>query len=183
VYLDHIWDTAAETHLGFECVVAPTVCPCVHGGICLLSRADTVLSGDPLASGSLYHTYNSCLAALTGPNCTPDCWKNIKPRLGTTFSCVCGQVFPSDVALDLHITVASSPVGSVHDWPPETHPRVAGAYVIFDVTDPNPFRGVIAAAAFRLPSRGHRNENSTSSEEQAPVGTVEVQGGLQVLDS
>ena len=64
----------------------------------------------------------------------------------------------------------------------EARPRVAGAYAIFEATDLNPFRGILAAAAFRLPSRGHLDESSTSSEAQAPVECVDVEGGLQALD-
>ena len=100
----------------------------------------------------MYYNYEKKLAALSGPDCTPDCWKYVRPPPVTTFSFVCGQVFPSDTALDLHI--ASSLVGSPHDWPPETRPRAAGAYVIFDVTDPNPFRGVIAAARVQAAFQG-----------------------------
>jgi hypothetical protein len=128
VYLDYIRDTTAETHLGFECIrgTAPTVCPCVHDSICLLSRANTVLSGDQMAShsGFMYNTYERKLAALSGPDCTPDCWKNVRPPPVKTFSCVCGQVFPSDIALDLHIT------SQTFEGTPRLLPRVTSGYPV-----------------------------------------------------
>ena len=103
----------------------------------------------------MHQQYLHDLTAILGSGCTPDSWQHVKPPMYTVSLYVCGKLsqYPSGLALHVHIN--SSLVGPGHDWAPEARPRVAGAYAIFDAADPTPFRGILAAAALRLPSRGH----------------------------
>ena len=80
------------------------------------------------------------------------------------FCCTCGEHFPSQFALDLHI--AGGGGAGVHGLLADSRPRLGGAFLVFDDTAPNPYRALIAAASFRFRSRGLQVEQSNYAEEQ-----------------
>ena len=136
--------------LGLPGTADASICPCVHGRPCTLSTADTILAKD----------YFSLLKGLPGPS--SDSWNGVQHTdEPMTYNCVCGKDFKSLFALELHIV--SQPSG-LHDRPPECRPRLGGACILFDATDPNPFGGVLAATSCRFASRSLRHESSTSTE-------------------
>jgi len=62
--------------------------------------------------------------------------------------------------------VAEGWVASSHDKSPECRPRLGIAYIISDVSHPNPYQSVLAAHAMRVVSRSSEDEPSISVEEQ-----------------
>ena len=155
-YLDSIQGTPHCQALGIECAAAPTVCPCVRGHQCTLTRCNTVLADDT--------AYNLHAASLSGPQANS--WAGVKPpTLPPPHACSCGSLFKSLYAVQNH--VAQAWVGSAHDRAPECRPRLGIAFILSDASHPNPYRSVVAAGATRVPSRSWDYETSTSVEEQA----------------
>ena len=149
------------------------MCPCVVGQRCCLSKTDTILTPD----------YFRELSGLPGPS--PTSWKGVPPPPSTAgLSCVCGRTFESGFALTIH--AASQPGGTLHDWPPECRPRLGGASILIDATNPNPYGAVIAACAARFTSRSLHHESSTSSEIRQYAAALEefrdlIPDGYEVL--
>jgi len=144
--------------LSMECSAAPTVCPCLHGKDCTLTREGTIL-----AAADRYNR------AVAGENsATLDSWCGVAKHVSTNkepeMTCVCGKGFVSVYALKNH--VEEGWVGSSHDRSPECRPRLGIACIISDVNHPNPYQSVLAAHAMRVSSRSSEDEPSTSVEEQ-----------------
>jgi len=85
-------------------------------------------------------------------------------------TCVCGKGFVSVYALKNH--VAKGWVGSSHDRLPECRPRFGIAYIISDVSHPNPYQSLLAAHAMRVVSRSSEDEPSTSVKEQCVTAAM-----------
>jgi len=133
----HSWNLARYLHgiqgtphcqaLGIECAAAPTVCPCVRGQQCTLTRCNTVLADDT--------KYNQHAASLRGPQANS--WTGVQPpTVPPSHACACGSLFKSIYALQNH--VAQAWVGSAHDRAPECRPRLGIAFVLSDASHPNP---------------------------------------------
>ena len=80
------------------------------------------------------------------------------------FACICGRTFKSELARQVH--VVSGPGHERHDIPQAIRPKLGGAWVLFNKSDPNPYSAVFLAGAAHFPSRGLSLESSTSSEQQ-----------------
>jgi len=159
IYLHAVSDTNQYQRMGMECSAAPTVCPCLFGKDCTLTREGTILAAAD--------RYNRAVAEESGA--TPDSWSGVAEHVSTDkepeiHTCVCGKGFVSVYALKNH--VAEGWVGSSHNRSPECRPRLGIAYVISDVSHPNPYQSVLAAHAMRVVSRSTEDEPSTSVEEQ-----------------
>lgn len=66
----------------------------------------------------------------------------------------------------MDLRVHGSMLGTDHDWPPESRPRIAAAWVLHEATNSNPYTVVVAAGVKQIASRGRHYEHSMSAEEQ-----------------
>ena len=161
--------------LGLPSPESPSVCPCVLNRPCSLSKTHTFLTPE----------YFAALRALPAKN--PTSWQGMQePTRPDKWTCVCGGVFESELALDLH--AASELGGLLHDRPPECRPRLGGASILIDATNPNPYGAVIAACAARFPSRSLNYESSTSTEIRQYAAGLEafralIPDGYEVIQS
>jgi len=57
-------------------------------------------------------------------------------------------------------------LGTDHDWPPESRPRIAAAWVLHEATNSNTYTVVVAVRVKQIASWGRPYEHSTSAEEQ-----------------
>jgi len=135
------------------------VCPCLFCNYYTLTREGTILAATD--------RYNRAVAEKIGA--TPDSWSGVAKHVSTDkepeiHTCVCGKGFVSVHALKNH--VAEGWVASSHDKSPECRPRLSIAYIISDVSHPNPYQSVLAAHAMRVVSRSSEDEPSISVEEQ-----------------
>jgi len=165
IYLYNVTDRKQYQDLGVECTAAPTVCACVFGRDCTLSKVGTILAAE--------EKYNRAVAQVRAEN--PDSWEVVPPYVCTDnntlqHTCVCRKSVASVYALKNH--VAKGWVGSSHDRSPECRPRLGIAYIISDASHPNPYQSVLAAHAMRMVSRSSDDEPSTSVEEQCVTAAM-----------
>jgi len=165
IYLNAVSDTKQYQGIGMECSAAPTVCPCLFGKDCTLTREGTIITAAD--------RYNR--AVVEDSETTPDSWSRVAKHVSTDkepaiHTCVCGKGFGSVYALKNHVLEGWD--GLNHDRSPEYRPRLGIAYIISDVSHPNPYQSVLAAHALRVVSRSPEDEPSTSVEEQCVTATA-----------
>jgi len=79
--------------------------------------------------------------------------------------------------------VAEGWVGSSHDRSPDCRPQLGIAYIISNVSHPNPHQSVLAAHAMRIVSRSSEDEPSTSVEEQCVPAAMSTLNRIALLSS
>jgi len=165
IFLHAVSDTKQYQRIGMECSAAPTVCPCLFGKDCTLTREGILLAAAD--------RYNRAVVEESGT--TPDSWSGVAKHVKTKkepviHTCVCGKGFGSVYVLQNN--VAEGWVGSSHDRSPKCRPRLGIAYIISDVSLPNPYQSVLAAHAIRVVSRSSEDEPSTSVEGQCVTAAM-----------